>query len=133
MHPQNKKVRCLTPSGLVLGLPHDMCSNFGFSALLISYAEAKIIIILKHIQQIAQHFLDGINYVEDMLRKQLISAIGKEIGPQDFHDYMRYTKTLRHQQPSAHVEVETRKSQHTGYCLSAPRGFPWCLVKFHFY
>lgn len=30
-------------------------------------------------RQIAQHWADGVDYIEDMLRKQLIAAIGKEV------------------------------------------------------
>lgn len=33
---------------------------------------------------------DGVNYIEDMLYKQLVSAIGKELTPVDFNSYMRY-------------------------------------------
>ena len=32
----------------------------------------------------------GVDYIENMLRKQLVSAIGKIVGPVDFTNYMRY-------------------------------------------
>ena len=35
-------------------------------------------------------FADGVSYIEDMLRKQLIAAIGKEVQPKDFSDYLRF-------------------------------------------
>jgi hypothetical protein len=57
---------------------------------LITHTEAKIMVALMNIQKIGQHHVDGINYVEHMLRKQLISAIGKEVTPVDFANYMVY-------------------------------------------
>jgi hypothetical protein len=43
---------------------------------------------LLHARKIGQHYSDGVNYVEHMLRTQLISAIGKEVSPVDFSNYM---------------------------------------------
>ncbi len=36
------------------------------------------------------HYFDGVNYIEEMLRKQIIAAIGKEVTPVDFANYMVY-------------------------------------------
>jgi len=40
-----------------------------------------------------------VDYIEDMLRKQLIAAIGKEVQPVDFSHYLRfhYRKLFKHQ------------------------------------
>jgi len=57
---------------------------------LISAKEAKMIIVLLHSQRISQHHMDVVGYVEDMLRKQLIAAIGKVVGPVEFAEYMRF-------------------------------------------
>jgi hypothetical protein len=43
-----------------------------------------------HMQQVCQHYKDGVDYVEDLLRSQLISAIGKVVRPIDFANYMRF-------------------------------------------
>ncbi len=51
-------------------------------------AEAAIQLTVLHTQQIAQYYSDGVDYIEDMLRKQLIAAIGKEVTPVDFANYM---------------------------------------------
>lgn len=51
-------------------------------------AEAAIQLAVLHTQQIAQYYSDGVDYIEDMLRKQLIAAIGKEVTPVDFANYM---------------------------------------------
>jgi len=57
---------------------------------LISAQEANVLVVLAHGQQICQHFADGIQYVEEMLRRQLIAAIGKEVQTTDFANYMLY-------------------------------------------
>jgi len=56
----------------------------------VTVAEAKMLVVLLHSQTCAQHYYDGINYIEHMLRTQLVAAIGKEVGPKDFSEYMRY-------------------------------------------
>lgn len=47
-------------------------------------------ILLSHgnAMAIAVQFSEAVDYVEDMLRKQLIQAIGKEVTPVDFTNYM---------------------------------------------
>eukprot|EP01043_Picozoa_sp_COSAG02_P035900 COSAG02_NODE_2599_length_8448_cov_229.846568_4_plen_887_part_00 len=57
---------------------------------LISVAEAWLSLLALHVKQVADHFLDGVNYIESMLRSQLISAIGKELQPKDFADFVRF-------------------------------------------
>ena len=63
---------------------------FPDSKNLITFSESIIVLILKHSQSICQSFSDGVDFVEEMLRNQLISAIGKEVTPQDFDDYMKF-------------------------------------------
>merc|ERR1712137_1270284 len=57
---------------------------------LILPVEGTVVLALRHFQSICQHFGDGVDFVEDMLRKQLIAAIGKELTSNDFDEYMRY-------------------------------------------
>jgi len=45
-------------------------------------------VVALHIQDISQYFYDGVNYIEDLLMKQLIGAIGKVVTPLDFQEYM---------------------------------------------
>ena len=40
--------------------------------------------------KICEFYKDGVDYIEEMLRKQLISAIGKEVNAKDFNEYMIY-------------------------------------------
>mmetsp|Transcript_17638 Transcript_17638/g.24770 ORF Transcript_17638/g.24770 Transcript_17638/m.24770 type:complete len:576 (+) Transcript_17638:74-1801(+) len=47
-------------------------------------------IVLQHIKECCQAYSDVVNYVENLLRKQLIAAIGKEVQPQDFSECMEF-------------------------------------------
>eukprot|EP01127_Copromyxa_protea_P015092 TRINITY_DN4293_c1_g3_i2.p1 TRINITY_DN4293_c1_g3~~TRINITY_DN4293_c1_g3_i2.p1 ORF type:complete len:737 (-),score=132.91 TRINITY_DN4293_c1_g3_i2:2114-4183(-) len=55
---------------------------------LISAIPAKLMVLLLHIKELCQQWLSSVDYVEEMIRKQLIAAIGKELTPKDFGDYM---------------------------------------------
>jgi len=57
---------------------------------LVSSDGAQISLCVSHIMDICSAFGDGVDFVEEMLRKQLIKAIGKELMPRDFDEYMRY-------------------------------------------
>lgn len=57
---------------------------------LISAAEGRLLVSLLHTQQICQQHVDAVDYIEDLLRQQLVAAIGKEVKPSDFAGYMRF-------------------------------------------
>lgn len=57
---------------------------------IITFNEANIIAALTNTMNIAQFYADGVEHVEGTMRKQLISAIGKEVTPADFANYMKY-------------------------------------------
>ena len=57
---------------------------------LISVAEAWLSLLALHVKQVAEHFMNGVGYIESMLRSQLITAIGKELQPEDFADFVRF-------------------------------------------
>lgn len=57
---------------------------------MITFNEATIIAALSNSMSIAQSYADGVDYVEEMMRKQLIAAIGQEVSPADFANYMKY-------------------------------------------
>jgi hypothetical protein len=64
--------------------------NGSTSASLITSSEGEILVTLTHLQHICQSYVDGVEYIEDLLRKQLVAAIGREITPTDLSDYMRF-------------------------------------------
>ena len=59
-------------------------------AKLASQAEAMILLLSTHWLDIIEHYQNCINYIEDMLRRQLIQAIGKEVNADDFNTFMRF-------------------------------------------
>ena len=66
----------------------DLAKVFPDGEKLITVAEANVLVTVLHGKQVAQYYADGVDYIEDMLRKQLISAIGKVVTPVDFANYM---------------------------------------------
>mmetsp|Transcript_28390 Transcript_28390/g.69103 ORF Transcript_28390/g.69103 Transcript_28390/m.69103 type:complete len:970 (+) Transcript_28390:77-2986(+) len=57
---------------------------------LFSTAEAKLILVFLHLRDVMFGFSSGVEHIEQMLRNQLVAAIGKEVGPDDFMRYMRH-------------------------------------------
>lgn len=57
---------------------------------LVSVDEAASILVLKHATAVGRSFVAGIEHVEGMLRNQLVAAIGKQLTPSDFTQYMRF-------------------------------------------
>ena len=49
-----------------------------------------LIIILEHMMENISDFIFYIGFIEDMIREQLIKALGKIIEPHDFSQYMNY-------------------------------------------
>jgi len=66
--------------------PHPSDSK----AELISTQEVGFIKMSQHAQQIISVTLAAIDHAEDMLRQQLIEAVGKEITPDSMSEYMRF-------------------------------------------
>ncbi len=57
---------------------------------LITVAEANIIALGLHLASIATHYIDGVNFIENLLRQQLVAAIGRELTAVDFQNYMLF-------------------------------------------
>ena len=49
-----------------------------------------LMLALKHARQVCRDHSAGVDYVEDMLRQQLVAAIGKVLSPVDFAEYMTF-------------------------------------------
>ncbi len=74
----------------------------------ITVVEATLLVTLLHVRQICQHYANGVQSIEELLRRQLIAAIGKELTPVDFATYMDFhcRKLLRPEyrpQPFSHA------------------------------
>merc|ERR1712137_541800 len=64
--------------------------TFPSNQSLITFPEAKLLSVLDHSRVLCVSFSDGVDYIEQMLRNQLVSAIGKEVTPVEFSNYMTY-------------------------------------------
>jgi hypothetical protein len=57
---------------------------------LITVVEGTLLVTLMHVRRVCRQHADCVAYIEDMLRRQLIAAIGKEVTPADFTAYMEF-------------------------------------------
>eukprot|EP01108_Squamamoeba_japonica_P001167 TRINITY_DN1469_c0_g1_i4.p1 TRINITY_DN1469_c0_g1~~TRINITY_DN1469_c0_g1_i4.p1 ORF type:complete len:617 (+),score=97.80 TRINITY_DN1469_c0_g1_i4:47-1852(+) len=57
---------------------------------LVTGAEANILCALEHIKHIGERISHCVDYIEHMLEQQLIAAVGKELQPKDFGEYMQF-------------------------------------------
>lgn len=62
--------------------------SFSDDTQFVTSAEAKFMLYLGHIGDIQSMWSHGIDYIEDMLRDQLVAAIGKVVHPSDFDQFM---------------------------------------------
>eukprot|EP00667_Euglena_gracilis_P001285 EG_transcript_1286 len=57
---------------------------------LVTLVEGQLALVLLHLQQVVERYCHGVDYLEDLLRRQLVSAIGRVVTPQDFGRYMEF-------------------------------------------
>jgi hypothetical protein len=67
-----------------------LSSTFPRDASVITAVEAGLCVTLAHAVEVCKCFAGGVAYIEEMLRRQLRAAIGKEIGPRDFGAFMQF-------------------------------------------
>jgi hypothetical protein len=93
---------------------------------LVTITETMIVTMMKHLQEISDSWLAGVDYIEEMLRKQLISAIGKEVGAMDFARYMSFhnRKMFKDEFQPSPFSFSVRLPQHS------PEGFISIDAKF---
>eukprot|EP01033_Poteriospumella_lacustris_P003216 gene3216-2367_t len=77
----SRKLTTLTDS---YPAPNQLLNN------LVSSQEAHLIVILNHIVDIIDMHRQCMDFMEEMLRTQIIAAIGREITPTDFDKYMQF-------------------------------------------
>lgn len=68
----------------------DIAKVFPRDASVITAVEASLVAVCRHARQVCRQFFDGVAYVEQMLRNQLVAAIGKELSSADFAKYMEF-------------------------------------------
>jgi hypothetical protein len=83
---------------------------------IVSVAEAKLLAILAHMIHVSIHFNWSIHSIENMLRDQLVAAVGKTLQASDFTAYMRYhnRKLFKEEfQPRPFSHAVRRTAQHS--------------------
>mmetsp|Transcript_4902 Transcript_4902/g.13764 ORF Transcript_4902/g.13764 Transcript_4902/m.13764 type:complete len:922 (+) Transcript_4902:140-2905(+) len=74
-----------------LGEKHSALAKvFPEDGRIISVVEANLLVTVLHLNDVCHGYSFGVEYIEDMLRRQLISAIGKVVEPRDFAQYMNF-------------------------------------------
>eukprot|EP00929_Paragymnodinium_shiwhaense_P073055 TRINITY_DN3711_c0_g1_i2.p1 TRINITY_DN3711_c0_g1~~TRINITY_DN3711_c0_g1_i2.p1 ORF type:complete len:979 (-),score=227.99 TRINITY_DN3711_c0_g1_i2:315-3251(-) len=63
---------------------------FPSTAGVFTFIEVRLRDLLLHIGKVAEAWTRSVDYIEEMLRKQLRAAIGKEVSPADFTEYMAF-------------------------------------------
>jgi hypothetical protein len=82
---------------------------------LLRAAEARFCLILLHLNDLALSFAHSVQYIEDLLHKQLISALGRHITAQDFHDYsaFHYRRLYRQEFQPKHFSFPIKRDQNS--------------------
>ena len=56
----------------------------------VSAAEGRLCMHSRHLRDVLTQYADGVDYLEDMLRRQLSAAIGKQLSAADFAQFMTH-------------------------------------------
>ena len=83
---------------------------------IITATEARLVVALKHVTDIARSHQQAAEFIEDMIRAQLVSAVGKELRVSDFAQYMTFhnRKVFREQyQPRPFSFAVRRSASHS--------------------
>ncbi len=81
----------------------------------ISPIEARLIVTLLHAGRVCGAVWQGLDYVEGLLRQQLVAAIGKELTPADFSAYMdfHYRKLVKPEFQPKPFSYAVRRQDHS--------------------
>jgi hypothetical protein len=62
-------------------------------AKLVSVAEATIVLLCRHVEELGSQYQQSMGYIELMLTNQLITAIGKRVEAKDLDQFVKYHNT----------------------------------------
>mmetsp|Transcript_63613 Transcript_63613/g.149056 ORF Transcript_63613/g.149056 Transcript_63613/m.149056 type:complete len:952 (+) Transcript_63613:76-2931(+) len=94
----------------------NICESLPGNDGIYTRVECGLHLMLRHCENVAKRWSELVEYVEGMLRKQLIDAIGKEVTPALFAAYMRfhYRKLFRQAfQPRQFCFAVRRSERHS--------------------
>jgi len=78
----SRRDRLFATAARITTMPHVECPWGNLATM------ARLCLVLHHCGEVCTQTETALNYVESMLWKQLVAAIGKEVGPSDFSEYM---------------------------------------------
>ncbi|HRH00808.1 MAG TPA: hypothetical protein PLR99_31415, partial [Polyangiaceae bacterium] len=93
-----------------------LSATFPSDGSLITAVEGGLLVTLLHAREVCQQLAFAVDSIEDMLRKQLIAAIGKEVTPDDFNAYMEF-----HQRKLVKPEYRPKPFS---YAIRRPEHYP---------
>lgn len=79
-----EQLRCLSTKR------KHLAQTFPDNETVITVHAMHLLLALKHARQVCRDHAAGVDYVEDMLRQQLVAAVGKVLSPVDFAEYMTF-------------------------------------------
>ncbi len=82
---------------------------------IVTVAEANIVVAAVHLQTLSHYLEAGVSYLEELLRKQIVSAIGKSVSAVDFANYMNYhnSRIFREEYRPVPFSYAIRRPEHT--------------------
>ena len=83
------KEQCSTLSNTLLDLAGNFADPSDQSQIASAY-ESKLVLLWNHLRDLSQQWRRGVDYVEEMLYSQLVSAVGKEVQETDFHNFLKF-------------------------------------------
>jgi hypothetical protein len=83
---------------------------------LITTIAAQLVITLIHVTHVCEAYSEGVDYIEDMLQKQLVAAIGKVVTPADFTNYLTFHNRK--------IYREEYRPQAFSYAIRRPEHYP---------
>lgn len=57
---------------------------------LVTMAEASVVVAALHMQRVLGQYAEAADYLEHLLRAQLVTAVGRVVTPDDFGQYMAF-------------------------------------------
>jgi hypothetical protein len=93
---------------------NKLVASFSDDAQFVTSTEAKFMLYMGHIGDIQSMWSHGVDYIDGMLRDQLVAAIGKVVQPSDFDQFMthHYRKIFASQYPPQPFCYAIRRSNH---------------------
>jgi hypothetical protein len=103
---------------------------------LITITAANLLITLIHIVHVCEAYSEGVDFIEDMLQKQLIAAIGKVVTPSDFSNYLTFHNRKIYREgfrPQAFSYAIRRPDHYPEVCYSSHSIFIYLYFIVFFY